>query len=186
MSTDQVLQDALNEFKKITDHLKTEYSRLQAGRASAAILEGIDVEAYGTPQSIKAVGNITVPDSKTIQVQPWDKSVLAAIEKAISNAGLGLNPVNDGNIIRIVIPALTEERRRELVKVVNKLAEEARISVRNARHKAHDSVKNMEKSGEISEDDMRAGEKRLQEKVDSVNKEIEDMAKSKESDIMTI
>lgn len=174
------------EFAKILEHLKVEYGRLQAGRASANLLDGVQVDMYGSMQPMKAVGNISVPDSKTIQIQPWDKSALAAIEKAISNAGLNLNPTNDGNLIRIILPALTEERRRDLVKIVHKMAEEARISVRNIRQKIQTRDKDAEKKGEMSEDDLRGAEKKLQEAVDKINKEIEEAAKAKEADIMTV
>lgn len=186
MSFDSDLQAASQEFAKVLEHLKAEYSRLQAGRASANLLDGVQVEMYGSAQPIKAVGNITIPDSKTIQIQPWDKSALAPLEKAIASAGLNLNPVNDGNLIRIVLPALTEERRRDLVKVVNKMAEESRISVRNIRQKFQTKFKEAEKKGEMSEDELRGAEKKLQDTVDKYNKEIEDTAKAKEADIMTV
>lgn len=186
MSFDSDLQSASQEFAKIIEHLKLEYSRLQAGRASASLVEGVQVDMYGSMQPLKAVGNIAITDSKTIQIQPWDKSALAAIEKAIQNAGLNLNPVNDGVLIRIVLPALNEERRRDLVKLVNKMAEDARISVRNVRQKFHTKFKEDEKKGDMSEDDLRSAEKKLQDVVDKFNKEIEEVSKAKESDIMTV
>jgi len=174
------------EMKKIIDHLKTEYSHLQIGRASAALVEGVMVEAYGTTQSLKGIAHISVPDAKTIQIQPWDRSTLQAIEKGIQVANLGLMPSNDGVVIRINIPPLTEERRRDLTKVVHKLAEDARISVRHARQTVMDKIKGQEKAKEISEDIAKGMEKKLQDRVDAINQEIEMMSKTKESDVMKV
>ncbi len=174
------------EMKKIIDHLKTEYSHLQIGRASASLVEGVMVEAYGSMQALKGLAHISVPDAKTIQIQPWDKSVLQAIEKGIMMANLGLNPSNDGIVVRINIPPLTEERRRDLTKVVHKLAEDARISVRHARQGVMDKIKGQEKAKEISEDIAKGLEKKLQEKVDAMNREIETLAKGKEADVMKV
>lgn len=174
------------EFKKVIDHLKTEYSHLQIGRASASLVENIMVEAYGAHQPMKGLAHISVPDAKTIQIQPWDKSTLQPIEKAIQMANLGLTPNNDGIVIRINIPPLTEERRRDLTKVVGKLSEEAKIGVRHARQAVMDKIKAQEKSKEISEDMAKGLEKKLQERVDAVNKEIEMMAKNKEADVLKV
>ncbi len=186
MLTDPILQQADGEFKKSLEHLKSEFSHLQIGRASAALVEGVMVEAYGAKQAIRAFANISVPDAKTVQIQPWDKSLLQAIEKGIQAAGLNLNPSNDGLVIRINIPPLTEERRKDLTKVVQRLAEEARITIRHSRQGAMDKFKTMEKNKEITEDEARGAEKRLQEKVDLVNQEIESLAKNKERDILTV
>lgn len=174
------------EMKKIIDHLKTEYSHLQIGRASASLVENVMVEVYGSHQPLKGVAHISVPDAKTIQIQPWDKSTLQAIEKGIQMANLGLNPSNDGLVVRIAIPPLTEERRRDLTKVVHKLAEDARISVRHSRQAVMDKIKGQEKAKEISEDMAKGLEKKLQEKVDAMNSDIEMMAKSKEADVMKV
>jgi len=184
--TDGLLQEAQTEFDASFTHLKDEFSRLQIGRASAALVDGIQVEAYGTKQPIKAMANISIPDAKSIQIQPWDKSQLAVIEKAIQNSDLNISPVNDGVSIRINLPQMTEERRQELTKVVGRLAEEARIAVRHPRQKALDKAKEMQKGGDITEDQLRGFEKQLQERVDKVNKEIEDAAKAKEQDVMTV
>lgn len=174
------------EMKKILDHLKSEFSHLQIGRASASLVETVMVEAYGQNQPLKALAHISVPDAKTLQIQPWDKGTLQAIEKGIQMANLGLTPSNDGIVIRISIPALTEERRRDLTKVVNKLAEDARISVRHARQTVMDKIKAQEKSKEISEDMAKGLEKKLQVGVDAMNKEIESCSKNKEADIMKV
>jgi ribosome recycling factor len=186
MITDNLLQQAEGEFKRIIDHLKLEYSRLQIGRASSTLVEGLMVEAYGTRQPLKAVANVSIPDPKTIQIQPWDKSQLGAIEKAIQVSGLNLNPTNDGIVVRINIPPLTEERRKDLTKVVQRLAEEGRISVRHTRQNTMDKFKTMEKNKEITEDEAKTSENRLQARVDTINKDIEALAKNKEHDILTI
>jgi ribosome recycling factor len=186
MSTQPVLDTAKAEFKKTTDHLRGDYAKLQIGRASPTLIEDVKVEAYGTLQPLKAVATVSCPDAKTIQIQPWDKSNLSHIETAIKISGLNLNPINDGIYIRISIPALTEERRLELTKLVHKMAEDARISVRSARQAAHDSFKTLESDKKITEDENRLADKNLQAEVDKANKEIEDLSKMKEDDIMKI
>ncbi len=174
------------EMKKVIDHLKTEYSHLQIGRASASLVEGVMVEAYGSNQPLKALAHISVPDAKTIQIQPWDKGTLQAIEKGIMISNMGLTPNNDGIVIRINIPPLTEERRRDLTKVVNKLAEDARISIRHARQTVMDKIRAQEKAKEISEDIGKGLEKKLQDKVDAMNQDIEMLSKTKEADVMKV
>lgn len=180
------MQQLQADLDKTTTHLKDEFSRLQIGRASAALVEQLEVEVYGSKQPLKAVATISVPDAKTIQIQPWDKANLGPIEKAVQLSDINISPVNDGAVVRLNIPPLTEERRKDLTKVVHKLAEDARIAVRNARQKAHDAVKNKQKSSEITEDDARHADKLLQEKVDKANQQIEEMAKGKENDVMTV
>jgi ribosome recycling factor len=183
---EELIQNAQSEFTKIIDHLKSEYSRLQTGRASAALVEGMMVEAYGARQPLKGMASISVPDAKTVQIQPWDRSLLSAIEKAIQTSDLNIAPANDGIVIRLNLPPLTEERRRDLAKVVSRMAEESRISVRNVRQKVHDKGKDMEKNKQLTEDQMKLFQKKLQEKVDNTNMEIEKMAKGKENDVMTV
>ncbi len=184
--SDVLISQAEADFKKALEHLKTEFSRLQIGRASAGLVEGLMVESYGTMQPLKAVAHISIPDAKTIQIQPWDRSQLQAIEKAIQVSNLGLQPSNDGIVIRINLPPMTEERRRDIVKVVNKLAEEERITVRHVRQTYMDQIKGMEKAKTIPEDQVKLLEKMLQEKVDQYNREIESTAQSKENDVLTI
>ena len=186
MSIEQAHAKAVAEFEKALQHLKAEYSRLQLGRANASLVENILVDAYGSSQPIKAVAGISIPDPRTIQIQPWDKGNLGPMEKGSLASGIGLNPVNDGMVVRISIPALTEERRAELTKVVHKLAEEAKISVRTARQDAHKQFKQAKDDGEATEDDIKDGEKHLQGKVDEYNKKIDETAQAKEKDIMTI
>lgn len=183
---DLILQHIDQEFSKVLTHLKNEFAQLQIGRASSALVENLDIEAYGSVQNLRSISSISVPDAKTIQIQPWDKQMLQAIEKAISTSGLGLNPNNDGIVIRLNIPALTEERRRDLTKLVNKISEDSKIAVRNLRHEAMEKFKSAHKNSEITEDQEKLAEKKLQEKVDHINKEIETMAKGKEKDILTI
>lgn len=183
---DELLQQVQTEFTKILDFLRSEYSRLQIGRASAALVEGLMVEVYGSKQPLKGVASISIPDAKTVQIQPWDKSTLSAIEKAIQASDLNLTPMNDGISIRLNLPPLTEERRRDLTKVVHRMAEEARISTRNSRQRVHDKAKEMEKNKDLTEDQIKLFQKKLQEKVDGTNLEIEKMAKTKESDVMTV
>ncbi len=186
MSVQSAISTAVSEFNKAIEHLKEEFSRLQIGRASSALVENVPVEVYGNTQPLKAVASITIPEPRTITIQPWDKGNLAAIEKGIVGIGIGLNPVNDGNFVRINIPPLTEERRKELTKKVGALAEDARIRVRNARTDAHNEFKKLKTSSDITEDDWHDADKDLQKKVDDVNDKIAELAKNKEQDIMTI
>ncbi|MGE3341047.1 MAG: ribosome recycling factor [Candidatus Altimarinota bacterium] len=174
------MQDALK-------HLEGEYVKMQVGRASTAMVEGLLITAYGMTQPLRNIASITTPDAKSIMIQPWDKSVLSSIESGIrERSDLGLNPMNDGNVLRINLPQPTEERRKELVKVAYAKAEEAKVSIRNARHKVHSAIKDQLKEKEVSEDEAKAMESELQEVVDAMNKKIDELAKSKEKDILTV
>ena len=186
MATAQYVAQAKVEFEKAMTHLKDEYGKLQVGRAHPGLVEGILVDAYGISQPLKAMASVTIPDSKTIQIAPWDKSVISSIEKAISEANLGLNPVNNGVGLIINIPPLTEERRTDLSKVVKKLAEEAKIAVRNSRQTAHSKFKELEEGKQITEDEKFGAEADLQKIVDDYNKKIEEQEKAKIEQIMTI
>ncbi len=181
-----MLHDFENESKKALEHLKMEFSKLQIGRASANLVEDVMVSAYGSMQTLKGVATITVKDSQTLLIQPWDKSLMSHVEKAISEANLGVNPQNDGINIFIKIPQPTEERRREFVKRVHELGENARIHVRSARLDNKKKLERMEDEGQISEDDLNRLEKDLQSKVDNVNKEIDKMVKEKEEMILSV
>jgi ribosome recycling factor len=172
------------ELSKIVAYFKTELSHLQMGRASVALIDHVEIEVYGAKQPIKNIANISIPDPKSIAIQPWDKANLHAIEKGIMEANLGFSPVNDGNFVRINIPPLSEERRKDLVKMVWKLAEESKISIRNVRQEHMKDIKAKEK--DVGEDEVERQEKIIQEKVDKSNKEIEEMAKQKEKDVMTV
>ena len=177
---------AATEMQSALVHLDSELASLQIGRANPALVSDILVEAYGTTQALKACANVSVPDSQTIQIQPWDKSILASIEKALQSSSLNLNPQNDGLVIRINIPPTTEERRKDLVKIVGQKAEYCRVSIRHARQKAHDGIKSMKDNKEISEDESYTHEDNLQKKVDEFNKNVEEKAKKKEAEIMTV
>lgn len=167
--------------KKALDHLHGEFSKLQTGRANAALVEGIGVEAYGQRMDLKGVASISVQDARSMVIQPWDKSVLTSIEKAIQIANIGVNPVNDGIVIRLNFPPMTEERRKQLTKVVSQLSEQAKISVRQERQKTNDIIKAIPDENE--KDRLL---KDLQKAVDEANKKIEDSAKKKEQEVMTV
>ncbi|MBT3864423.1 ribosome recycling factor [Candidatus Peregrinibacteria bacterium] len=186
MAYDDAINKAKVAFGGAVEHMKSEFSKLQVGRAHAGLLENLMVEMYGSLQPLKAVANISVPDAKTLQVQPWDKAGLHPIEKAITDSGLGLNPVNTGLAIMINMPPMTEERRADVVKHVKGLAEDARISVRTARQDAHNAFKQMKDNNEMTEDDVRSADKQLQESVDASNKQIDEAAKAKEQAVMTV
>ncbi len=186
MFPQHLINDADALMKKALEHLKDEFAKLQVGRATPALVEDVKVDAYGSLQALKAVASVSVPDAKTIQIQPWDRGLLGAIEKGIQIANIGLTPNNDGVYIRINIPPLTEERRRDLVKVVGRYAEEAKITIRNLRQETNNTLNTMKKNSEITEDELHGGTKELQLHVDKHNLEIESMSKKKEQDIMTI
>ena len=170
------------EADKVVKFLLTEFSKLQTGRANASLVEHVEVEAYGHRQQLRTLAGITVQDAKTIVVQAWDKSVLTNIEKALQTANLGCNPVNDGHVIRLILPQMTEERRKDLTKVVHKLAEEAKVSVRQQRQTVLDKIKTEEKD----EDQRYTQQDELQKLVDKANEQIEDVKKKKETEIMTV
>lgn len=179
-TAEKMMQDAVK-------HLEEEFAKLQVGRASASMVDGMLVDAYGQSQPLRNVASITTPDPQTLMIQPWDRAVLGDIERSIrERSDLGLNPVNDGAVLRIPIPTPTEERRKELVKVAHAKGEEAKISVRNARHKAMTAIQTQLKEKEISEDESKALEKELQEATDKTNKNIDEHVKAKEKDIMTV
>lgn len=169
------------EVERILQFLQGEYAKLQTGRANPAIVENVDVEAYGQRVALKTVAGVSVADARCIVVQPWDKSLLGPVEKALQIANVGANPVNDGLSIRLNLPPMTEERRKDLVKIVHKLAEEGRISIRQVRQHAHDKIKE-----EKDEDVKRTLEGTLQKEVDAANTKIDDVRKKKEEEIMKI
>ena len=186
MSTSSFVSQVQQEFDKSLEHLRSELSRLQIGRANAALVEIIKVEAYGTPQPLKSVASVVISDARTIQIQCWDKSLMGEVEKAIQISDIGIHPVNDGVYIRLNIPPLTEDRRKELVKVVNKYAEEARIAVRASRQAVNNKFDAIKKNKEINEDEFHSAAKQVQEKVDAANKVIDEVAKKKEQELMTV
>jgi len=166
--------------------LKNEFGKLRTGRATTALVDNIVVDYYGTPTPIGQLSSVSVPDSSTITIQPWDKGAFGAVEKAIMTSDLGLNPVNDGKIIRIAIPPLTEERRKEIVKIAKKYTEDAKIAVRNVRRDMNDALKKLEKDKEISEDDRKRGEGDVQKLTDDHVKKAEAVLSEKEKEILAI
>jgi ribosome recycling factor len=183
---DSIINEAKAKMEDAIKFLLAEYSKLQTGRANAALVEGIMVESFGTMMPLKGIASISIPESNQIAIQPWNRDQLTSIEKAITEANLGLNPQNNGTLIRLILPPLTEERRKELVKLVHKYAEDARISIRNARHESLSKLKNMEKEKDIGEDELAGREKELQNIVDKFNKEVEEYAEKKEKEVMTV
>lgn len=167
-----------------TDRLARELAKVRAGRANPALLDGVRIEAYGVQMSLREVATVSTADARLLIVKPYDAGNLSAIEKAIQNAGLGLNPSNDGVILRVPIPPLTEERRKTLVKQVRDLAEEAKIAIRAGRRDANDLLKNAEKEKEISEDDLKRGLEQVQDLTNAFVKQVDDTASKKESEIM--
>ncbi|MBI2903404.1 MAG: ribosome recycling factor [Candidatus Methylomirabilis oxyfera] len=175
---------AEREMKKAIEATVKGFNGVRTGRASLALLDGLMVEAYGSPVPVNQVANLAVPETRLMTLQPWDPSLLPAVEKAILKSGLGVTPTNDGKLIRIPIPALTEERRRELVKVVRKIAEEGRVAVRNARRDANESLKRKEREKEASEDEVKKGQDTIQGLTNRLTKEIDDLLAKKEKEIM--
>ena len=166
--------------------LKRELVKIRTGRASLSLLDGIKVDAYGSMLPVDQVGTLTIPESRMIVVQPWDPQMLPVIEKAILSSDLGLTPANDGKVIRLTIPQLTEERRKELVKQVKKVAEEFKVAVRNVRREANDTLKKMKKDKEISEDDMFRLQEDAQKATDAFVKQIDEIAAGKEKEVMEV
>lgn len=181
-----LLTEIENHMKGTIEATKRELAAVRTGRASAGLLDRVMVEYYGTLTPLKQLANITVPEARMIIVQPWDKSALSAIEKAIQKSDLGLNPVNDGGTIRLPIPQLTEERRKELVKVVKKEAEEKRVIIRNLRRDGNEKAKALEKAGNISEDDVKRALDDIQKLTDKYIQEIDKLLDLKEKEIMEV
>lgn len=174
------------KMQKTVDHLAADYAAIRAGRANPHVLDKIKVDYYGTPTPIQQVGNISVPDPRIIQIQPWEKSILKDIEKAIQMSDVGINPTNDGNVIRLVFPELTEERRKDLVKDIKKKGEEAKVAVRNIRRDGNDAFKKLSKTEDVSEDEVKSLEEELQKVTDKFVKSIDGMVDEKSKDIMTV
>ena len=175
-----------SKMKKTAEVLKTQLASVRAGRANAAVLDQITVDYYGVPTPIQQVASVSVPDPRSLLIQPWDASVLKGIEKAILASELGINPQNDGRAIRLVFPQLTEERRKELAKQVKKYGEEAKVAVRNIRREAIDKFKKQQKASEITEDDYKTVEKDIQKLTDDYIKDIEGIADKKEKELFEI
>ena len=175
-----------DKMEKSLDVLLDEYASIRAGRANPHVLDRLRIDYYGTPTPIQQVGNVTAPEARMIVIQPWEKSLLKEIEKAILVSDLGINPTNDGNVIRLVFPELTEERRKDLAKDVKKKGEGAKVAIRNIRRDAMDSIKKMEKAGDISEDDLKQGEEKIQKITDKMIEKVDKAIETKTKEIMTV
>jgi ribosome recycling factor len=179
------ITDAKASMEKAIDHTDNELNKIRAGKASPSMLDDIMVEYYGTPTPLSQVGSVNTPDARTIVVQPWEKSLLVPIEKAIMEANLGVNPQNDGIIIRINVPPLTEERRRDLVKKAKAEAETGKIAIRNIRKDANEKIRRLKADG-VSEDEMKTGEAEIQKLTDAYIIKVDQLSDAKEKDIMTV
>lgn len=182
----EVIKKCEEKMTKTCENLDSEFTNIRAGRANPNLLNRIMVEYYGTPTPMQQVGNISVPEPRIIQINPWEKSLLKAIEKAILASDLGITPTNDGTSIRLVFPELTEERRKELVKDIKKKGEAAKVAVRNVRRDANDTLKKMEKSTDITEDERKEGEEKIQKMTDKYVAKIDKSVENKSKEIMTV
>jgi len=183
---EDLFKDTSGKMARSLEAFRKELGKVRTGRASFSLLDGIKVDYYGTPTPLQQVGTLSVPESRLITVTPWDSKMIGSIEKAIQSGGLGLNPSNDGKVVRIPIPPLTEERRKDLVKVVRKMAEDARIAVRNIRREGIERIKEKEKNKEISEDLMKRWQDKVQKETDSFVKKIDEILKTKEQEILEV
>ena len=186
MNLKEIKEKAQDKMRKSVDAVRNEIVRIRTGKATTALLDGLKVECYGSKVPLKQIANIGVPEARLLLIQPWDKNLLPEIEKAIFQSDLGLTPNNDGKVIRLPIPPLTEERRKELVKLVKKLGEEGKIAVRNVRRECNDELKKGEKSGDFSEDDSQRGMKEIQEVTDEYIEQIDKIVEEKDKEIMEI
>ena len=182
---DARLQQYEDKMRKAIDFLEGDYNGIRAGRANPHILDKLRVDYYGTPTPIQQVGNVTVPEARVIQIAPWEKSLIKPIEKAIQTSDIGINPSNDGSVIRLVFPELTEEHRKDLVKDVKKKAEDGKVAIRNIRRDGNDFLKKLGK-GDVSEDEIKQLEDQLQKTTDKYIKEVDAMMEKKSKEIMTV
>jgi ribosome recycling factor len=182
----EVILEMTDKMDKSVDSFKKELAKVRTGRASLAILDGIHVDAYGSSMSLNQVGSLTIPESRLIIIQPWDPQLLPAIEKAILKSDIGLNPMSDGKVVRLSIPQLTQERRKDLVKSVKKIAEEFRVAIRNIRREAIESLKKQKKDKEISEDELFKYHDEAQSETDGYVKKIDDATAAKEKEVMEV
>ncbi len=181
-----LIKETSARMERSIEAFKKELGKVRTGRASFSLLDGVKVDYYGTPTPLQQVGTLSVPESRLITVTPWDTKMIGPIEKSIQGSGLGLNPSSDGKVVRIPIPPLTEERRKELAKVVRKMSEEARVAVRNVRREEIEKLKDREKKKEFSEDAVKRGQERIQKETDAFIKKIDDILKAKEQEILEV
>ena len=183
---EKVISEAEERMKKAVEALQNEFNTLRTGRASPALFDKIRVEYYGNPTPLNQVATISAPEARLVVIQPWDKSIIGDIEKAIQKSELSVNPSNDGKVIRISIPPLTEERRKEFVKIAKNMAEQSRVSIRNTRRDANDDLKKAQKDGTISEDDLKRGEDDVQKLTDKYVAKVNEKLEEKEQEILEI
>jgi ribosome recycling factor len=186
MTVKDIKAKARDKMQKSVDAIKTEIARVRTGKATTALVDGLKVECYGSKVPIKQIANIGIPEARMILIQPWDKNLLGDIEKAIFQSDLGLTPNNDGKVIRLPIPPLTEERRKELGKLVKKLGEEGKIAIRNVRRECNDELKKSEKGGDLGEDESKRATKEIQDITDKFTETIDQIIEEKEKEIMEI
>ncbi len=182
----ELLKKSEERMQRRIDHLNDEYKSIRAGRANPAILDKIKVDYYGTPTPVNQVASVSVPEARTIIIQPWDASILGAVNKAILSSDIGINPQNDGKLIRLNFPPLTEDRRKEIVKDVAKIAEGTKVQIRNVRRDTLDDLKKMKKNGDLTEDDLKEGEKKAQDLTDKFIKKAEAISADKQKEIMAL
>ena len=186
MQATDVLKNAEEHMKKAVSLTQKELQGIRTGRANAALLDRVVVDYYGAPTPLKQLANISTPDGKCLVIQPYDKNALKDMEIAINKSDLGMTPNNDGNVIRLVVPTLTEERRKELVKVIKKIAEDGKVAIRNSRRDGLESIKKLEKEKQVSEDESRKEQEHLQKLTDKYTKEIDDLSATKEKEVLSV
>jgi ribosome recycling factor len=184
--TKEVIAAKKTQMEKSVDSLRKEYQKVRTGRATTALLDDIKVNYYDTPTAINQVASLSVPEARVIVIQPWEAKLIPVVEKAILNANIGLTPTNDGKVIRLALPPLTEERRKEIVKTLRKMAEDAKIAVRNIRRDAIDDLKRLEKDKKISEDDLKRAEKEVQDVTNNFVAKIDEVLAVKEKEVMEV
>jgi ribosome recycling factor len=184
--TKEIITHMKNHMDKTVEALRRDYQKIRTGRAHLGLLDDIRIDYYGTPSPLSQVATLSVPEPRTINLQPWETKMIPVIEKAIMNANLGITPANDGKVIRLNLPALTEERRKDIVKQLKKMAEEAKVAARNIRRDAIDELKKQEKNKQISEDDLKRAEKEVQDVTNSYVAKIEDVLAHKEKEVMEV
>ena len=183
---DTFLKETETKMEKAVESTKDKFASIRAGRANVSMLDGITVDAYGAPSPLSQIGTLSAPEARLLTIDPWDKSLIPAIEKAIQQANLGLNPSNDGRIIRLSVPELTEERRKEYVKMVRKEAEEGKVAIRNIRKDVNNKLRKSEKDSEITEDDLKSGEDSVQKLTDKFTKLVDEALDKKEKEVTTV
>ena len=186
MEADTLLRESDDHMQKSVEAIRRELAGVRTGKATTSLLDGIRVDAYGTHVPLRQVANVAAPEPRLLTVQVFDKGMVAVVEKAIRNSELGLNPMAEGNLVRVPIPTLTEERRKDLVKVVRGMVEQGRVAVRNVRHHTQDRLKHLEKEGKVTQDNLRRDSKRLQDMTDASIKKLDELLKTKEAEIMEV